>query len=292
MEQDRWLVLFFKAEKYISNHEIIKAKETYTALLEEISNDLKEGHVEVFHYTNKLIHRLCKYYYFEEALELFETIRHYDTADETLLKIMRVCDDKNSKFNDYEALCNRLENVIAQYSSQKGNSLIFWQCRQHLSNILLRANLESRAYQLRQELWNYELADGLKNSKYSEGFRKQLNKLKNIKNTDMDFNERIKLYQSFFKLLKGKILQGCTRHKQAYTVINNMAFGVYGPKNKTSRFILSEMQKLVYEEGWYDWCTYLKGKKEILEPVNFVQCRACSRIRPLTIEECSCNQTA
>lgn len=315
MEQDRWPVLFIMAEKCISNREISKAKDIYTVLLEEISSDLKEGHVEVIRYTDRLIHRLCKYYYFEEALELFETISHHDTADEILLKIMRVCDNKNSQYDNNEALCNKLENVIEDFSRQRENSVIFWQCRQHLSNILLRANLEDRAYKLRQELWNYELEEGIKNSKYAEGFRKQLNKLRNIKNSSLNFDERIKQYESFYQLLKGKILQGCTRHKLAYTVLNsraeeyraagktnehlmmkillfNLVFSVYGPKNKTSRFILSEMQKLVYQEGWYDWCNYLKGKKEIQEPVYFTQCRDCSKIRPNTIEECSCNLEA
>lgn len=313
MEQDRWFILFHKAENYIKNHQIDMAKETYTLLLDEIRSNLQDGYAEVYNYTDKLIQRLCSAEYYDEALELFKTISHYDTADDTLVKIMRVCDNKNSQYDKLEELCGKLEALIDEFSSGKENSLIFWQCRQHLSNIMLRAHMDARAYQLRQELWNYDLTEGLKDHKYAEVFRKHLYRLKGLKGKNIDFNVKINTYQAMYNLLKSKILQGCNRHKLAYTVLNNMAeeykaagmpneylmkkillyniaFNVFGPNNKTSRYILSEMQRLVYQEGWYDWCNYLKTKKSIDEPVNFIQCKVCSRIRPITIEECNCSK--
>lgn len=313
MEQDRWTVQFHKAEKYINRHEIDKAKETYTFLLEDIRNNLKEGHTEVFNYTDKLIHRLCSADYYDEALALFRTISHYDTADDTLVKIMRVCDNKNSQYDRLAELSDKLEAAIEEFNSTRESGLIYWQCRQHLSNIMMRAGLQTRAYTMRQELWNYDLLAGLKDHKHEDALRKQLTKIKNMKGRNVDFNIRISLYQSVYHLLKSKILQGSNLHKLAYTVTNhmaeeykaagmtneylikkvilyNMAFHVFGPNNKTSRYILAEMQQMVYQEGWYDWCNYLKNKKSIEETIIFVQCKACSGIRPITIEQCSCGQ--
>ena len=312
MEQDRWPVLFFQTEQLINRHELASAKEIYTALLEEIRNNLQEGHIEILNYTSKLIHRLCKNNYYDEAIALFRTISHMDKADETLLKLIRVCDEPNNICDNYEDLCIKLETLIEEQSRQKEDTLLFWQCRQQLSNLLIKAKLTDKAYQLRQQLWNIELPELIKNTRYAESFRKQFNNLKALKNKKIDTMEKIKQYQTFYSFLKGRILQNCIRHKMIYTLMNttageylaagksnevllmkismyNLVLSVFGPGDKTCRFIMSEMQRLVFEEGWRDWSIYLKSKKDLQEPVNYIMCKTCSRIRPITIEECSCS---
>jgi hypothetical protein len=178
---------------------------------------------------------------------------------------------------------------------------------------MMKAKLEDKAYQLRQQLWNYDLLNITKKHKYADDFRTLLNNMKNLKYKTLDPMDKVTQYQAFYKFLKGKMLQNCIRHKLIYTLMNNSAqnyqlagkpnevllmkllmynliFSVFGPGDKTCRYIMVEMQKLTYEEGWRDWSIYLKSIKEKQEPACFTLCKECSRVLPVTVAVCYCGK--
>lgn len=313
MEQDRWPAMFFQAETHISSKEIAQAKEIYQKLLNEIRNKLEPDHIEVITYTNKIIHRLCKYSYYEEALELYQDIRQTRYADDTLLKIMRVIDKENLVDVNYEDLCNKLGLLIEEQRTSAGDGLIFWKCRQYLTNLMVKANLEEKAYQIRQELWSYDLTDFIEGHKYEKAYKILQSKLNSLRRGRREPDAIIKAYRDIHQLLKGKIFQDCNRHKMIYTTLNqmceeykktgqrmevlmmkirmyNLSNSVFGKENKTSRYIMSEMQQLAKEEKWIDWIDYLQDRKLSKEPVVFVQCKECSSIRPdVIVNCCKCN---